>query len=209
MQVPKLEFWYDFASTYSYLSAMRIETLAVEAGQSVAWRPFLLGPIFQAQGWNTSPFNIYPAKGRYMIRDMQRLAAERGLSFSQPAAFPQNSLAAARIALVAEEAGCIGEFTRAVYLAAFADGQDIGQPSTLTGVVDRMTPQFGLDSARIIARSADPLVKQHLKVQTAEAATLGVFGAPTFRTPDGELFWGDDRLHQAVAWTQRTKTAAL
>ena len=61
MQAPKLEFWYDFASTYSYLSAMRIEALAAPAGVEIVWRPFLLGPIFQAQGWTTSPFS--PAYG--------------------------------------------------------------------------------------------------------------------------------------------------
>ena len=70
----RIEFWYDFASTYSYLSAMRIESLAAGAGVEIVWRPFLLGPIFRAQGWDTSPFNLYPAKGRYMVRDIERLA---------------------------------------------------------------------------------------------------------------------------------------
>ena len=70
---PRLEFWYEFASTYSYLTAMRIEALAEKAGVDVIWKPFVLGPIFSAQGWNTSPFNIYPAKGKYMVREMERL----------------------------------------------------------------------------------------------------------------------------------------
>ena len=82
---PTLVFWYEFASTYSYLSAMRIEAEAERAGVAIEWRPFLLGPIFKAQGWTTSPFNIYPAKGRYMVRDIERLAAARGL---QPSAAP-------------------------------------------------------------------------------------------------------------------------
>src|SRR4051812_6143488 len=75
---PVLEFWYEFASTYSYLSAMRIEKLAEAAGVEIRWRPFLLGPVFASNGWTTSPFNLYPAKGRHMWRDMERETARLG-----------------------------------------------------------------------------------------------------------------------------------
>ena len=88
----KLTFWFEFASTYSYLSAMRIEELAAKAGVEIVWKPFLLGPIFKAQGWDTSPFNLYPAKGKYMVRDMERIAEARGLKFRLPDPFPQNGL---------------------------------------------------------------------------------------------------------------------
>src|ERR1700730_5178732 len=94
-----LTFWYEFASTYSWLSAERIEALAVQAGVEVAWRPFLLGPIFAAQGWTSSPFNLFPAKGRNMWRDMERQCARLGLPpIVRPDPFPQNSLLAARLA---------------------------------------------------------------------------------------------------------------
>ena len=79
-----LDFFYEFASTYSYIAALRIAPLAESAGVTVRWRPFLLGPIFKAQGWDTSPFNLYEAKGRYMWRDMERLAAELSLPFRRP-----------------------------------------------------------------------------------------------------------------------------
>ena len=94
-----IDFWFDFASTYSYLTAMRIRPLAAAAGVVVRFRPFLLGPIFKAQGWDTSPFSIYQAKGRYMWRDLERLAADLELPFRRPDPFPQNSLLAARVAL--------------------------------------------------------------------------------------------------------------
>ena len=68
-----LYFWFDFASTYSYPAAMRIEKLAAGRGVSVVWRPFLLGPIFAARGWKDSPFSLQPEKGRYMWRDLERL----------------------------------------------------------------------------------------------------------------------------------------
>ena len=92
---PTLAFWYEFASTYSYLTVMRIEAEASLAGVAIKWRPFLLGPIFVSQGWTTSPFNIYPAKGRYMVRDIGRIAAARGLPFKMPETFPVKGLKAA------------------------------------------------------------------------------------------------------------------
>src|SRR5580693_5895672 len=79
---------------------MRIAPLAREAGVTVCFRPFLLGPVFQAQGWNTSPFNLYVAKGGNMWRDLERLCADLKLSFRRPEPFPQNSLLAARVALI-------------------------------------------------------------------------------------------------------------
>jgi len=194
----KLEFWYEFASTYSYLSAMRIEALAAAAGVSVEWKPFLLGPIFKAQGWDTSPFNLYPAKGRYMVRDLHRLAAERGLRFALPTPFPQNSLAAARLALVGGDEGWIAPFTRAVYAAQFGDGADISDPAVLQSVLDGLH----LDSVRIFSRAAHSDIKARLRQQTADAQARGIFGAPSF-VCHGELFWGDDRLESALAWALR------
>ena len=191
----RLEFWYEFASTYSYLSAMRIEAMAAAAGVAVAWKPFLLGPIFKAQGWDTSPFNLYPAKGRYMVRDLQRLAAGRGLRFTLPTPFPQNSLAAARLALVGGDEGWIAPFTRAVYVAEFDNGADISDVAVLRSILDSLH----LDSERIFSRIAQLDIKQRLKRQTADAQVRGIFGAPSFLCR-GELFWGDDRLEAALAW---------
>ena len=91
---------------------MRIETLAAASGVSIVWRPFLLGPIFASQGWPTSPFNIYPAKGRYMVRDIVRIAESRGLAFHMPDTFPANGLLAARLALCGETAGWTGAFSK-------------------------------------------------------------------------------------------------
>ncbi len=195
---PRLEFWYEFASTYSYLSAMRIEALAKSAGVQVIWKPLLLGPIFRAQGWDTSPFNIYPAKGKYMVRDMERLAAERGLPFRLPSPFPQNSLHAARLAIIGHAEGWGVAFTRAVYEAQFAQGADIGDKRALLAILTRL----GLDADALLARSATDDNKQRLRQLTEEAQELGVFGAPSFLTR-GELFWGDDRLEQALATASR------
>ncbi len=196
--MPKLEFWYDFASTYSYLSAMRIEAVARTAGVEIAYRPFLLGPIFKSQGLTTSPFVLNPAKGRYMARDIARIATARGLAFHVPEPFPAHSLAAARMGLVAEEDGWIGAFTQAVFAAEFGERADISVHDTLA----RIVADLGEDPARVVARANSDEIKSALRTRTEAAAEKGIFGAPTFITEDGELFWGDDRLDAALAWAK-------
>ncbi|WP_243369399.1 2-hydroxychromene-2-carboxylate isomerase [Microvirga solisilvae] len=193
---PIFEFWYEFASTYSYLAAMRIEQLAEEAGVEVVWRPFLLGPIFQAQGLENSPFNVYPDKGRYMWRDMEREAVRIGLPFYRPKSFPQNSLLAARIAALGTETGWTPIFTKAVYMAEFGEGRDISDREVLVGILDGL----GLDPEDIIAEAQSDANKTRLRRLSEEAQSRGIFGAPTFFAEDGEMFWGNDRLEQALDW---------
>src|SRR5690606_30797238 len=103
--VRRIQFWFEFASAYSYPAAALVEGRAARRGVAVEWRPFLLGPIFAGQGWRDSPFNLYPAKGRYMWRDVERVCAATGLPFTRPAVFPRNSLLAARVALIAGDEG--------------------------------------------------------------------------------------------------------
>lgn len=194
--MPRLTFFYDFASTYSYLSAMRISEVAGRAGVGVTWRPFLLGPIFKAQGWSTSPFNVYPAKGRYMVRDIERIAHARGIAFRMPATFPANGLLAARIASLDLEPGWTESFTRAVLDAEFGRGEDIADERVLAVICASLSRDF--ERVRDLARAE--AVKQSLRQATEDAVRLGIFGAPTFVAADGELFWGDDRLEQAVDW---------
>ncbi|MFN3743327.1 MAG: 2-hydroxychromene-2-carboxylate isomerase [Hyphomicrobiaceae bacterium] len=192
----KLEFWFDFASSYAYLAAMRITGLAAATRVEIAYRPFLLGPIFKAQGLTTSPFVLNPAKGRYMARDIARTAAARGIAFHLPEPFPAHSLASARVAMIAEAEGWIGAFTQAVFMAEFAKRADIAAPETLA----RIVAELGRDPARIMARAGSDEVKCALRSRTQAAVEKGIFGAPTFITGDGELFWGDDRLEAALAW---------
>ncbi len=191
----KLDFWYDFASTYSYPVAMRIGPLAAERGIELRWRPFLLGPIFAAQGWKDSPFNLYPAKGRYMLRDLERTCARLGLSFVKPEPFPQNSMQAARLALALNEAAR-PEFTRAVYHAQFALGRNISERAVLADILQALAHH----PAAVFEPAAEAPVKSRLKLETETAQRAGVFGAPSFVTEDGELFWGHDRLDEAMTW---------
>lgn len=194
----KVEFFYEFASTYSYPAAMRAARLADAAGVDVQWRPFLLGPIFGAQGWNDSPFNIYPAKGQYMWRDMARICKADGLELKTPVRFPQNGLKAARLALLGADEGWAPAFTRAVYLSNFAEQEDISDDGVLAAILKALS----LDPAETVARANTPEHKARLKAQTEEAIARGVFGSPSFLV-GGELFWGNDRLEDALDWAAR------
>jgi len=198
MSKPSLQFWFEFASTYSYPSAMRIQRAAAADGVAVEWRPFLLGPIFSRQGWHDSPFNIYPVKGRYMWRDLERLCSEYKLPLNRPSQFPRGSVLAARVACVAQAEAWIGEFVRTMYHLNFVDDAAIGSAEVVAAALQAI----GKPAQEWIERAQSPESKERLKRQTDEAAALGIFGAPSF-VVDGELFWGNDRLQQALAWAKR------
>ncbi len=189
------EFWYECASTYSYPAAMRVAALARSRNVALVWRPFLLGPIFAAQGWRDSPFNIYPAKGRYMWRDMERICEALGLPLRRPDPFPQNSLLAARVAL-ALEGETRAEFSRRLYAAEFGEGMPIADRAAIGALLTRL----GQDSEEVFSRAESQANKALLKAECARAAELGVIGAPCLVTGDGEVFWGNDRLEQGLDW---------
>jgi len=196
--MPEIDFFYEFASSYSYITALRIAPVAKAAGVTVRWRPFLLGPIFKAQGWDTSPFNLYPAKGRYMVRDCERQCGELGIAFRLPEPFPQNTLLAARVALVGLAEGWGEDFSRAVYRAEFAEARNIGDPAVVAEIVQAL----GHDGKAALARAQSDEIKGKLRAQTEEAQRLGIFGAPNF-IARGELFWGNDRLEQALGFARK------
>jgi 2-hydroxychromene-2-carboxylate isomerase len=203
MGAPILDFWFEFASTYSYPAAMRIGQLADKAGIEVKFRPFLLGPIFAAQGWTTSPFNLFAAKGRHMWRDLERICGELALPLRRPEPFPQSSLLAARVALVGLDHAWGKDFCRAVFRAEFADGRRIDAPQTISAIL----AELNADPAAMLVAAQSSAIKEKLRAETTEALRLDIFGAPSFRTADGELFWGNDRLESALAWAKRTARA--
>jgi 2-hydroxychromene-2-carboxylate isomerase len=192
----EMEFWFELARTYSYPAAMRVEQVAQAAGVAVHWRPFLLGPIFQAQGWNDSPFNIYPVKGQYMWRDLERICSAIDLQLRRPSQFPRGSLLAARLACWFEDESWLPEFVRRVYTANFAHDQNIADAAVIESVLASLA-----QPASLLAVADSTACKAKLRAQTERAQQLGIFGAPSF-TVDRELFWGNDRLEAAVAWAR-------
>jgi 2-hydroxychromene-2-carboxylate isomerase len=151
--------------------------------------------MFKGQGWNDSPFNLYPAKGRYMWRDLERICADLDLPFRRPSRFPRDGLLAARLACWFDQEPWLPEFVRRIYAANFADDREISEPAVVASVLASLG-----QPADAVEQAQSPEAKAKLRAQTEHASTLGIFGAPTF-VVGGEIFWGNDRLDNALAWS--------
>ncbi len=189
-----LEIWFEFGSTYSYLSVMRIESLARRHGVPLAWKPFLLGPIFRDLGWSTSPFVLQPEKGRYMWVDLARQAERHGLPWRKPSVFPRRAVLPMRVAALAADESWVGTFCRRVMLQNFVDDLDIDAADNVLAALADLVPS----PTATLATAQDEANKHRLRAMTAEARSRGVFGAPTFFVGE-DMFWGDDRLDDAMA----------
>ena len=191
----KIQVWFDFASTYTYLSVMRIEELAEEHSITIEWKPFVLGAIFNQMGWNTSPFNIYKIKGEYMWRDMERLCRKYNLAFQRPQEFPKNGMLPARIVCANSAEPWCPRFIKETFRQNFGRDQNIAGDELNLFILNSL----GLKGTEIIKKAIEPENKTRLKIQTEQAMKLKIFGAPTFIIGE-ELFWGNDRLEDAIEY---------
>lgn len=192
---PIIEFWFDFGSNYSYLAAMRIEALAASFGVDVAWKPFLLGPIFRSFGWETSPFVLQKQKGEYTWKDMERQALKFGLAWKKPSIFPRRAILATRVAVLGRSEEWLGDFVRATMTRNFVEDKDLDTEDAVREVLTALS----LDADLLIAQAQADENKLRLRHATETAAQLGIFGAPMFFV-GGEMFWGNDRLEDALAY---------
>jgi 2-hydroxychromene-2-carboxylate isomerase len=192
--MPPIEVWIEYSSTYSYLTVARIGRLAEQHGLALDWQPFFLPPVRDQQGLGF-PFPEGSAKTAYMWRDLERRAATLGLPYRQPSTYPVNSLASARVALLGKADGWCQRFTEEAFRLHWTEGRLIGTDDNL----ETALRSLGLDPAQVLPLANSAANKEALKAQTARAVERGIFGAPSFVVGQ-ELFWGDDRLDDAVAW---------
>jgi 2-hydroxychromene-2-carboxylate isomerase len=197
MTAAALDFFYDLASPYACLSALRISALASAAEVTVRYRPFLLGPIFRAEGLSDSPLNAFPLRGAYAAKDVARRAHRYGFEMRFPSTFPRHSVLASRVAVVALLEGWGEAFTEAVFRAEFQEDADISKPEVVQALVAKQQQE----AERVLEAAQTPEVKAALRAQTEAAQSAGIFGAPSFLV-EGELFWGDDRLEDALDWAR-------
>lgn len=189
MRTKTLEFYFDVGSPAAYLAWTQVEQIAHDTGAALAYRPFLLGGVFQATG-NRSPMEV-PAKGKYMLGDLQRFAQRYGVPFQHNPHFPINTLTLMRGAtgLQLREPQRLRAYGDAVYRAIWVDAKNMNDAATVGEVLHAA----GFDPRQLLALTAEPEVKDKLKADTQEAVARGVFGAPTFFV-DGHMYWGQDRL---------------
>lgn len=190
----QIDFWYSIGSTYSYLTVMRLPEVERAAGVKVRWRPFDVRHVMVEQ--NNIPFKDKPVKTAYMWRDLERRAGRYGLAPRVPAPYPLPGLVLAnQIATLGAEEGWVAEYTRATYRRWFESGEPAGEEPNIS----ESLKEIGCDPSQVLAAAQSERIKGALVSATHEAMELGVFGSPTF-VVDGEVFWGDDRLEDALLW---------
>jgi len=193
-----IEFWYEFASPYSYMAAERIGRMAGQAGVKVQWCPFIIGPILKLRpGQESATQDAPPAQKAYRRRDVERLCARDGIALNWPSSYPRNGLLAARVALAADPSWREA-FSRAVYRANFVDDREIADEVVIRAVLRAI----GQDEDAVMAAALAPANKALLVARVEYAISRGIFGAPSLLAGD-ELFWGNDRLEQALRWATR------
>lgn len=192
-----LHFWYDFSSPFAYLAATRVAAVAERAGARLCWRPMLLGALFkQIATPNVPLFAMSESRRAYMLRDLDHWASYWNVPFTFASRFPQNTVTALRLALLAGER--IAELSLALFEALWVRDGNLEDPDTLAGVLRAQ----GFDAAAMLARAREPAARQALFDSTAQALAAGVFGAPTCVIADERgdlLFWGQDRLELVEA----------
>lgn len=190
----QIEFFFFIGSTYSYLSVCRADAAAARAGIELVWRPFSVRTLMREQ--SNVPFATKPIKMKYMWRDIERRAARFGVPFAGVPPYPIDpDELANHVATLAASEGWCREFTQAAYRKWFLGKQDPGAPDALREILEAL----GQDAERCIGQARAESTKRDYLATTAQARQLEMFGSPTFAV-EREIFWGDDRLEDALEW---------
>jgi 2-hydroxychromene-2-carboxylate isomerase len=196
-----IEFWFSIGSTYTYLTVMRIDDIAKREQTDVCWRPFPVGNLMDEQ--NNIPFRGKPVKTAYMWRDIERRAAMYGFPARVPAPYELAEYHLVnKIAVLADREGWCRDYVKESYRRWFEDGEEISQAPYVQQALQRI----GQDPTRVLAAARRAANEQAYRQITDEARRLGVFGSPSFVVA-GEVFWGDDRLEDAIRWAQHGSLA--
>ncbi len=199
-----IEFFFDCSSPWTYLAFHNIQPMAAELRVPIAWRPILVGGIFNTVNPSVyaSRENPVPAKAAYMRKDLADWARAAGLKIVfPPRVFPVNSVKAMRGCLLLEAEGKLTAFARAVFEMYWGDDEDISQDDVLA----RAATRAGVNAEYLLARLGEPAVKDKLRANTEELMRRGGFGSPTMFVGGTDMFFGNDRLPLLRAAVERSQ----
>lgn len=188
------DFYYDFGSLAAYLAHTQLPRISEQTGATPIMLPMLLGGVFQATG-NSAPMTV-PAKGKYLITDMQRYARSYGVPLHFNPFFPIITTTLMRMVtgLQMRSDPQLTHFLHTVYAAIWVDSLNMNDPAVVSDVLTRA----GFAAAELLALANAQATKDQLKAVTMRAVERGVFGAPTFFVGD-DMYWGQDRIEQVIA----------
>ena len=196
----EIEFWFSIGSTYTYLSVTRIAEVTQKTGVSFSWQPFSVRNIMREMDNIPFPPNKQ-VKVKYMWRDIERRAQGYGFTSNVPAPYPLKEFDLAnRVAVLAMKEGWCEDYVRSTYRRWFIDGHEAGGDVNLSQTLS----EIGHVKSRVLKLAGSQDIEAAYLNQTERAKRAGVFGSPSFIV-DGELFWGDDRLEDAIAWARKTE----
>jgi 2-hydroxychromene-2-carboxylate isomerase len=195
-----IDFWFSIGSTYSYLSVMRLAEVGAQTGVHFRWRPFNVRAIMIEM--DNIPFAKKPAKAAYMWRDIERRAAMYKMVPKLPTPYPLAELERAnRVAVIAAAEGWCEAYARGSYRRWFEQGEPAGSEPNLSASIE----EAGQKPRRVLRKADSDAANADLAAATEQAKALGIFGSPSF-VVDGELFWGDDRLDDAIRWLKQMES---
>jgi 2-hydroxychromene-2-carboxylate isomerase len=188
-----IECFFDCSSPWTYFAFENLLRMEQELGVTVAWRPILVGGVFNAV--NPSVHNSrekpVPLKQAYGKKDQLDWARFLGLRMHyRPTVFPVNSVKAMRGCILLEPEGKLVPFARATFEAYWGDDQDISQVPVLVEICRKA----GVDADTLLAGIEQQAVKDKLRATTQELMDRGGFGSPTMFVGGDDMYFGNDRM---------------
>ena len=194
----EIEFWFSIGSTYTYLSVTRLKEVEQKYEVKFSWQPFSVRKIMLEM--DNVPFpTTKKVKADYMWRDIERRANSYGFEAKVPTPYPLKEFNLAnKIAVIGMQEGWCADYVIVTYRRWFVAGLEPGSEPN----VSESLREIDQDPERALELAADDNIHKAYLSQPEQAQTKRIFGSPSFIV-DGELFWGDDRLEDAVNWALR------
>ncbi|SDF92696.1 MULTISPECIES: 2-hydroxychromene-2-carboxylate isomerase [Thalassobaculum] len=184
-----IDYYISTSSPWSYLGSGRFMEIVKQTGATVGVHAVDFGAVFAVSGGLPLPKRA-PQRQAYRMMEMKRWRDNLGIPLVlEPKAFPITTPISSLAIIAARESGADAlALSDALLTALWRDNRDTGD----TEVVKTIADETGLDGAAII--EAAPTYNDQLTADTQKAINSGVFGAPSYVLPDGEIFWGQDRI---------------